>query len=146
MPHGFRACPDCGAVARRCPGARCHRCASIAKTGGRLNTPPPEERFWRFVEKTDGCWNWTGATNGHGYGRLTFDGRKGIEVSQRKIGAHRFAYELLVGPVPDGLDLDHLCRNRLCVNPAHLEPVTRAENLRRASLRRDALGRFARAA
>lgn len=80
-------------------------------------------RFWSKVEVTDGCWLWTGCQVQNGYGQFRFDGRTGL--------AHRWAYEHFVGPIPDGLDLDHLCRVRHCVNPAHLEPVTRAENLHR---------------
>lgn len=71
------------------------------------------------------CWIWTGADNGRGYGKA--------KVSGRSVYVHRAAYEALVGPIPAGLDLDHLCRNRGCYNPAHLEPVTRAENLRRGA-------------
>jgi hypothetical protein len=78
---------------------------------------------------SDGCWNWTGALSRNGYGR--FGPQAGLTV-----GAHRFAYELLVGPIPEGLDLDHLCRNRRCVNPAHLEPVGRSENLARGATAR----------
>lgn len=70
-----------------------------------------------------GCWLWTGTISASGYGRLKRQGRD--------IFAHRFAYELLVGPIPEGLVIDHLCRTRSCVNPDHLEPVTHAENLRR---------------
>lgn len=81
------------------------------------------ERFWSKVEKTDTCWLWTAAKNTDGYGRF-----KGID---RLVQAHRFAYEQLIGPIPEGLHLDHLCRVRACVNPAHLEPVTLTENLRR---------------
>lgn len=84
---------------------------------------PPQERFWRKVNKTDACWVWTAAQAGAGYGWF-WDGR-------RPVYAHRFAYELLVGSIPEGLTLDHLCRNRLCVNPAHLEAVSLGENLRR---------------
>jgi HNH endonuclease len=85
-----------------------------------------EERFWEKVDKTDGCWHWTAAKNQGGYGRFYLAG--GL------VQAHRFSYELLVGEIPDDLDLDHTCRNHSCVNPAHLEPVTNAENIRRSPL------------
>lgn len=83
-------------------------------------------RFWAKVDidPPSGCWLWTGAVDeATGYGRFwTADG----------LGyAHRIAHELFVGPIPAGLDIDHLCRVRRCVNPAHLEPVTRRENLLR---------------
>lgn len=86
---------------------------------------PWEPRFWAKVTKTDDCWIWTGHRATNGYGRF----RKNQESPNE--GAHRISYELLVGPVPAGLDLDHLCRRRECVRPEHLEPVTRSENLRR---------------
>jgi HNH endonuclease len=75
------------------------------------------------------CWRWLGARSSTGYG--TF------EVSlDRVVSPHRFAYEQLVGPIPAGLVLDHLCRHRLCVNPNHLEPVTNADDLRRGRVAR----------
>jgi len=85
-----------------------------------------EGRFWARVDRQEaGCWNWTGALNSAGYGHVGRDG--GVRRT------HRVAYELLVGPIPEGLHLDHLCRNRACCNPEHLEPVTNAENIRRAA-------------
>ena len=89
----------------------------------------PAARFWEHVEKTGDCWLWTAKQNGKGYGKFTV-GRRSLG-QRRDIYAHRFAYELLVGSIPDGLQLDHLCRVRNCVNPAHLEPVTPGENTRR---------------
>lgn len=80
----------------------------------------PTTRFWKKVSKQDnGCWLWTGALV-NGYGQIL--------VGKRRILAHRFAYELLVGPIPDGITLDHLCRVRNCVNPEHLEPCTMKDN------------------
>lgn len=73
----------------------------------------------------NGCWIWQGSVHPtERYGSVFVDGRP--------VGAHRFSYEAFVGPIPDGLHLDHLCRTRSCVNPQHLEPVTLAENNRRA--------------
>jgi hypothetical protein len=89
-----------------------------------------EERLERFHKKYEvdpdtGCWVWTGAKSHGGYGKLCAGGVGNY------MGAHRWAYIHLVGPIPDGLHLDHLCRNPPCVNPAHLEPVTCRENLLR---------------
>ena len=77
----------------------------------------------RIVEKIAmgaECWLWLGAVSSSGYGRTTMNGRGAP--------AHRVVYEALLGPIPDGMTLDHLCRNRLCVRPDHLEPVTMREN------------------
>jgi HNH endonuclease len=84
----------------------------------------PLERFMRKVQKSDGCWLWTASGNGHGYGQFRHNGTTRA--------AHRVAYELMIGPIPSGLHIDHLCRVRLCVNPAHLEAVTQRENNCRA--------------
>lgn len=80
--------------------------------------------FWHKVDRTGECWLWTGRGDAGGYGRVHYDGRDGY--------AHRLAYELLVGAIPDGLVIDHLCRVRNCVNPAHLEVVTQRENILRS--------------
>ncbi len=76
-----------------------------------------------------GCWNWTASTR-QGYGQIWTPSRPG---PRRILQAHRAMYELANGAIPDGLDLDHLCRNTLCVNPEHLEPVTRRENVLRGT-------------
>jgi len=80
------------------------------------------ERFWMKVDKTQGCWNWTGAASG-GYGSWAEGNKK------KHHRAHRFAYEQVVGPIPEGMLLDHMCFNTLCVNPAHLRPVTHKQNM-----------------
>ena len=82
-------------------------------------------KMWERIDKTDTCWLWIGATSANGYG-VTSAGN-----GNRLVGAHRRVYELLVGPIPEGLQLDHLCRVRNCVNPAHLEPVTPSVNQQR---------------
>jgi len=85
------------------------------------------DRFWAKVrkDKATDCWEWAGALNSGGYGQWAVQGRS------RSV--HRVAYEALVGPIPEGLTIDHLCQNKVCCNPAHLEPVTAAENRRRAA-------------
>jgi hypothetical protein len=73
------------------------------------------------------CWVWTAFLNHLGYGRFSAD----VDGRRSQVQAHRWLYEQLLGPIPPGLEPDHLCRNRGCVNPAHLEPVTHTENMLR---------------
>lgn len=101
------------------------------RTGSPTGTRPigrpkvdPIETLHKGISVTrTGCWQWSGALNRDGYGVLTVD--------RKPYRAHRFAYERLVGEIPDGLELDHLCRNRACVRPSHLEPVTPQVNTHR---------------
>lgn len=95
--------------------------------------PRLPSRFWeKAIFAPTGCWLWTGGRSGPGYGVFWWHGKLRP--------AHRVAYEQLVGAIPDGLDIDHVrargCVHRHCVNPAHLEPVTRSENNRRADMDR----------
>jgi hypothetical protein len=87
-----------------------------------------EERFWAKVNADGVCWEWTSGKDAKGYGKFR------AASKDNKVGAHDFAWENLVGPVPEGLELDHLCRNTACVNPDHLEPVTHSENMKRGAL------------
>lgn len=89
-----------------------------------------EERFWRLVDKSGAHWLWRGYINPKGYGQ--FQPKRGESGGG---GAHRFAYQLLVGPIPAELQLDHLCRVRHCVWPIHLEVVTYLENQMRSPLK-----------
>jgi hypothetical protein len=88
--------------------------------------------FWSKVDQSggpDACWPWLGKINRGGYGEYRQRGsRASLRYSWR---AHRVAFELVIGPIPSGLVIDHLCRMRACVNPGHMEPVTHLENLRR---------------
>lgn len=88
----------------------------------------PIERVLAHVEAaSSGCWLWTGADNGHGYASVPVKGRRAY--------AHRISYEHFIGPIPEGLELDHLCEHERCANPTHLEPVTTQENMRRRVIR-----------
>lgn len=84
-----------------------------------------KERFWANVDRSGSCWLWTGPISSTGYG--------GVQWQGRRANAHKVAYVMERGPVPKGLQLDHLCRVRRCVNPIHLEPVTNAVNTRRGA-------------
>src|SRR3990170_1687130 len=105
-----------------------HRKASLPMRVQFTTTLPL--RFWRKVYALEnGCWEWMGARSTAGYGRILVGSRR--DGSRKLIQAHRWAYEGLVGSIPAGLQSDHLCRNRACVNPAHIEPVSCRENLHR---------------
>lgn len=115
-------CGECGDTFPRSGAKRfCSReCAAASRSRARF-TP---EKFWERVKKASpgDCWEWTGARTSGGYGNLrrphgTFD------------YSHRVAYELTIGPIPEGLQIDHLCRNRICCNPRHLEPVPQRINV-----------------
>lgn len=87
-----------------------------------LALPP---RVASKIDASGECWLWTGGLNRNGYGRTTHPD------TQRTVAAHRLVYEVLIGPIPAGMQLDHLCRVRRCVNPHHVEPVTQRVNLLR---------------
>lgn len=131
IPYGFCQC-GCGGLAPISPQSNTR--LGYVKGGpmrfilghhSKVNWTP--ELFWSNVDKTDTCWLWTGQLDISGYGVDYCNGEL------RK--AHRVAYELLVGPIPDGKILDHVkdrgCRHRSCCNPGHLEPVTNRENILR---------------
>lgn len=126
--------PDCSRPVHA--GGYCNRhYLRLRRTGDPLGSlrRPARDRFWVKVNRSGPppvgrdelgpCWLWTGYVDTTGYGKFRYDGVTGL--------AHRYAYELLVGPIAEGLHLDHLCRVKACVNPAHLEPVTPRENVLR---------------
>lgn len=83
-----------------------------------------QSRFWTYVDKTETCWNWMGVTSkGYGY----------FMKKQRLVSAHRESYIMLVGNIEDNLTIDHLCRNKACVNPEHMELVSMKENILRSN-------------
>ncbi len=104
----------------------------VGKTvASKISMGPYRHQEWldaRITYANNGCWEWHGRMDRHGYGQVHIEGRNQF--------AHRLVYTWRVGPIPDGLALNHLCSNKCCVNPQHLEPVTIAENRIRDRLRR----------
>jgi hypothetical protein len=92
-----------------------------------IKTGQDVERFWDKVKRGPGCWQWQGKPMDTGYGGIRFGGKNRT--------AHRVSYELNTGPIPAGMQIDHSCRNRLCVNPAHLRLVTDGQNKQNLDLR-----------
>ena len=124
LPEKPKACvfPDCGLPVRSHGLCEAHR---QQRDKGRPLSPikpklPPEVRFWTFVDKSGDCWRWTGYVGEEGYARFNWNGRAG--------NAHRMAFEMVKGPIPDGMMIDHVCRNRSCVNPDHLRLATPKQN------------------
>lgn len=131
MSESICSIPGCGDFAKkRDPFGYCHTHYRHQRDHGnpyvgefrpyrRFTT---EQRFWYYVQKTETCWLWTGpvrSKKSH-YGRF--------QIGNKKVAAHRYSYELHVGPIPEGLYLDHICHNPPCVNPDHLRPVTSKQN------------------
>ena len=113
-------------------GGRCcsPHCSGRAKRGLKMyrKTKTAAEHFWGNIKKTELCWLWRGTIDNNGYGKFQVTLRR---LFSRVISAHRFSYEIHIGKIPNGLCLDHICRVRNCVNPAHLEAVSHRENVLR---------------
>lgn len=123
--HVSKPCKTCGKEIKGEPASvkRRQYCSlSCSGVGNRVSLDRALSRY--RIDEGTGCWLWEGSTRG-GYGRVRIEGKM--------MEAHRASYEKYVGDIPDGLVIDHLCRNRSCINPDHMEPVTNAENIKRGN-------------
>lgn len=118
-----KPCAQCGKVISGMPSEVNRRKFCSSRCAGDSFQKDVEDVLRQYTVEGE-CWVWTGATRG-GYGRVK------LSTLGQTVSTHRLSYEHHVGPIPDGKVLDHLCRNRACMNPAHLEPVTHQENIRR---------------
>ena len=121
-------CPQCGGP-KSPRSTLCRKCERWRNQGPDGDKESELRRFWSKVKVTEGCWIWQAGSNGIGYG--AFHIKRDGEWT--KILAHVYCYQVHKGPVPNGLELDHLCRNPPCVNPQHLEPVTKQVNVIRGN-------------
>jgi hypothetical protein len=141
----FQICPECGRIPKRITAGKCGACYERARHGRGYRRWPaldPEiaavllqvpgtsrtfaRRVFSNIDASGDCWEWTGAPDSNGYGVIG----RGLRGTS-DIPAHRAVWQLLVGPIPDGMTYDHLCRNHACVNPDHGEIVTRGVNTMR---------------
>lgn len=130
-----RVCESCGETFTRSPGSHethakfSRRRYCSAECARRRPRKPLADRFNEKIHRDpEGCWHWGGTVDPSGYGVISVGA-----AADGLLPAHVVAYELTSGPIPEGLVLDHLCRNPRCVRPDHLEPVTSAENARRGA-------------
>lgn len=115
--------PGCGRMPKSLPMGLCTMHYARMRSNRSLDTlprPALRDRFLAKVQKTETCWIWTAARDGHGYGQ--------IGIGRTVLYAHRVAYELFIGEIPNGIQIDHACRNPLCVNPCHLRLATLKQN------------------
>lgn len=119
LPRGNSPLCACGC------GARTSTVRTEYILGHRPPAKSPSQRLWEKIDKRGSgeCWPWMAHVHRNGYATFIPQNKDGVRVM-----VHRYAYEELVGPIPDGLTIDHLCKNRACCNPAHMEPVTQGEN------------------